>query len=217
MGNYVPAAWLIVAAAILDTLDGKLARLTHSSSNFGVQYDSLADVVSFGLAPSALAYFVFFHNWGPIGLFLSFSPLVFGSVRLARFNIRLKGFDKEYFEGLPIPAAAVALSTFVIINFEFWGHLRWSKLFLSLMLLVSLLMISSIRYEKMPNFTLHGNRAHRLKILTLIISTFLIILFPQETLFPLVIVYVFSGPGWVLWRLLSSKDEEDTPEVKEDQ
>ncbi len=206
-GNFIPAAWLIFAAAILDTLDGKLARLTGSSSNFGVQYDSLADVVSFGMAPSALAYFVFFHQWGALGLFLSFTPLVFGSVRLARFNIRLKGFDKEYFEGLPIPAAAVTLATFVIFNFEFWNYLRWTKVFLTLMLFVSLLMISSIRYEKMPNFTLQGDRSHRMKILSLIAGVLLIILFPQEALFPLVIIYVFSGPVQVLWRLLNPNHE----------
>ncbi|RMF55483.1 MAG: CDP-diacylglycerol--serine O-phosphatidyltransferase [Calditrichaeota bacterium] len=215
-GQFITATWLIFAAAVLDALDGKLARLTGTASKFGVQYDSLADVVSFGLAPSALAYFVFFHQWGAVGLFLSFTPLVFGSVRLARFNVRLKGFDKEYFEGLPIPAAALALSTFVMFNFEYWHLLRWSKVFLSLMLLVSILMISSIRYEKMPNFTLKSDRKERIKILLLIIGSLLIIIFPYKALFPLALIYVFSGPGYVVWKLFNQPTENSTPAPKDD-
>ncbi|MCB0286696.1 MAG: CDP-alcohol phosphatidyltransferase family protein, partial [Calditrichaeota bacterium] len=80
--RFVTAAWLIIAAAVLDVLDGKLARLTDSASDFGVQYDSLADVISFGLAPSTLAYYTFFYQWGTLGLLASFTPLVFGSIRL---------------------------------------------------------------------------------------------------------------------------------------
>ena len=94
--RFTQAAWLIVAAAVFDTIDGILARLTKTSSNFGIQYDSLADAISFGLAPSYLAYMVFFNGWGTTGLLISFLPLVFGSIRLARFNVRLKGFDKEF-------------------------------------------------------------------------------------------------------------------------
>ncbi|NIW78216.1 MAG: CDP-diacylglycerol--serine O-phosphatidyltransferase [Calditrichae bacterium] len=213
--KFVTAAWLIVAAAVLDVLDGKLARLTDSSSNFGVQYDSMADVVSFGFAPSALAYFVFFSNWGTIGILLSFMPLVFGSIRLARFNVRLKGYDKPYFEGAPIPASAVVLSTFVIFNFEYWGYLRWSKIFLSVMLLVSLLMVSSFRYETMPNFSLQSGVLNRIKALIVVICVGIIIVFPQEALFPLAVLYLLSGPARMIWQFVNPKYGKKSTEIKD--
>lgn len=192
-GNYTQAAWLIVAAAVFDTLDGTLARLTKSASSFGVQYDSLADVVSFGAAPSYLAYLVFFKGWGTIGLLISFLPLVFGSIRLARFNIRQKGPARENFQGLPIPAAALTIATFIIFNYHFWDHLRWTKLFLILLIFVSTLMISTIRYEKMPEFSLQSDPRNRLKMLMVIVGGVVIVLYPQQTFFPLALLYCASG------------------------
>ncbi|MCK6621854.1 MAG: CDP-diacylglycerol--serine O-phosphatidyltransferase [Calditrichaceae bacterium] len=214
-GKFITAAWLIVAAAVLDVLDGKLARLTQSSSDFGVQYDSLADVISFGIAPSMLSYYVFFQNWGTIGLLLSFVPLVFGSIRLARFNIRLVGHDKKHFEGLPSPAAAITIATFVIFSFDAWGLLQWSKVFLGVILLVSLLMITLIRYETMPNFSLHSSRANRLKILSVVIALLVLLFFPQEAFFPLAMVYVLSGPLRVIWLLVASNNDRESTEEKE--
>ena len=215
-GEFIQAAWLIIAAAILDTVDGKLARLTKSASPFGVQYDSLADVVSFGLAPSVLAYFVFLQNWGTLGLLLSFVPLVFGSIRLARFNVRLKGFDKAFFEGLPIPAAAVTLGSFVIFNYHFWEMLRWSKLFLTLILLVSILMITNIRYETMPQFSLRTNATNRVKILVVSLGVLILIIFPQEAFFPWAVVYVLSGLARSLWLVIKG-DPETNATTQEDE
>ena len=212
-GKFMQAAWLIIAAAVLDTLDGKLARLTDSSSEFGVQYDSMADVISFGLAPSLLAYQVFFHQWGTIGLIASFLPLVFGSIRLARFNVRLDGFDKSYFEGIPIPAAATVIATFVIFNFHFWEYLRWSKVFLSLIIIVSLLMISTIRYEKTPNFTFKGDATNRVMIMFALVSTTLILFFPQEAFFPLSIIYIASGLVRAIWKLWKNGDQNETHKI----
>lgn len=218
--KFVQAAWLIIAAAVLDALDGKLARLTESSSEFGVQYDSMADVISFGLAPSLLAYLVFFHNWGTIGIIASFMPLVFGSIRLARFNVKLDGFDKAYFEGIPIPAAATVIATFVVFNFELYEYLRWSKVFFTLILIVSLLMISNIRYEKMPNFTLKEGRHNRRMIYLTIVAVSLVVLFPQEAFFPLSIAYIGSGIGRHLLGILRNgnggeNEEKSTENAKE--
>ncbi|MFQ5583673.1 MAG: CDP-diacylglycerol--serine O-phosphatidyltransferase [Calditrichia bacterium] len=215
-GAFIWAAWLIIAAAVLDVLDGKLARLTKSSSSFGVQYDSLADVVSFGFAPAFLAYKVFFFKWGFIGLLLSFMPLVFGSIRLARFNIRLSGFDKEYFEGLPIPAAAVTIASFVIFNFRFWDTLRWSKLYLVLLIFLSLMMISLIRYEKVPNFTLQADAKTRMKIILVLLGVVIIIFSPEETFFPIAILYCFSGPVKALLVILNPNRQKRTNEIMDD-
>ncbi|GAB4365623.1 MAG: CDP-diacylglycerol--serine O-phosphatidyltransferase [Calditrichia bacterium] len=216
--KFIQAAWLIVAAAVLDALDGKIARFTKVASPFGVEYDSLADVVSFGLAPSFLAYKAAFSSWGTIGLFISFGPLVFGSVRLARFNVRLQGFDKEYFEGLPTPAAAITLATFLIFNYHFWEHLRWEKVFLFLIILVSVLMVSTIRYETLPTFSLQKESSNRPKIFAFLLGLIAIIFFPQETFFPLAILYVLSGPARVSWLLVSGSGEKtskDKVEVNE--
>ena len=212
--KFITAAWLIVAAFVMDGLDGKLARLTHSSSEFGIQYDSMADVISFGLAPSVLSYYVFFHQWGTIGLLISFVPLVFGSIRLARFNVKTSG-AKDKFEGLPIPTAALTIASFIIFNFEFWGNLRWSKIFLSLVILVSLLMITNIRYEIIPDFSLQTSRANRIKILIFIVFALIIILFPQQTFFPIIIAYVLSGVLRVAWEIITQKNDRKYIEAKE--
>ena len=208
--KFIQAAWLIVAAAVLDALDGKIARMAKAASHFGVEYDSLADVVSFGFAPSFLAYSVVYFHWGTLGLFISFTPLVFGSIRLARFNIRLKGFDKEYFEGLPIPSAALTIATFIVFNYYFWGYLRWQKVFLILVIGLSILMVTNFRYETLPSFSLSRGSSERRKILTVFLGTITIILFPQETFFPLALLYAFSGPAREFWLLLrSGKSEQD--------
>lgn len=202
--KFVQASWLIVAAAVLDALDGKIARLTKASSHFGVEYDSLADVVSFGIAPAFLAYNAVFINWGTIGLLIGFGPLVFGSVRLARFNIRLEGFDKDYFEGLPIPAAAVTLATFIVFTSQIWEAIRWQKIFLFILIMVSVLMVTTIRYETLPNFSIQQGPSNRLKFLAVLLATLLIVLFPQEAFFPLAMVYVLSGPVRLSWLMLFS-------------
>ncbi len=206
-GRFTTAAWLIIAAGVLDVLDGKLARMVDGASEFGVQYDSLADVISFGLAPSALSYYVLFQEWGTTGLMLSFVPLVFGAIRLARFNARLEGFDKDAFEGVPSPAAAITICTFVLFNYDVWGELRWEKIFMTIVLLVSILMITNIRYEIMPNFSLQSSRINRLKILAVIIGIIIILIYPQRTFFPLIMIYILSGPIRIIWLLIFSQQE----------
>src|SRR5205823_12686771 len=117
-GTFEIAAVLVVVAAVLDGLDGRIARLTHSASKFGEEYDSLADLVSFGVAPAVLAYswgLVDFHR---LGWMASFLFVVCGSMRLARFNIQTRVVDKKYFIGLPIPAAAATISALVLATPE---------------------------------------------------------------------------------------------------
>ncbi|MCL4279250.1 MAG: CDP-diacylglycerol--serine O-phosphatidyltransferase, partial [Ignavibacteriaceae bacterium] len=108
-GNYEYSAWLIFVAAVFDALDGLVARLTNSSSELGVELDSLSDVVSFGAAPSFLLYKTFFYSMNTWGILISALPLIAGGFRLARFNIQLVGFSKSFFLGLPIPSAALTI------------------------------------------------------------------------------------------------------------
>ena len=98
-GDFVTASWLIILAAVFDAFDGKVARATKSMSRFGVEFDSLADAISFGLAPSFLLYQIHLNKMGPAGLIISFFPLIFGTIRLARFNVGVSGPEKINFKG----------------------------------------------------------------------------------------------------------------------
>lgn len=201
--NLIWASWMLVLAAFLDSMDGKIARFTGSSSKFGVEYDSLADVVSFGLAPSILIYTYFFSRWGTVGLFISFFPLLFGSIRLARFNVQLDGFDKSHFTGLPSPAAANAISTYILFMEEIFPGLVQPKVLLILTFAVSILMVSTIRYDIIPHLTLKGTMQQKLLLLVLIIAVISLIIFPQTLLFPYILLYVLSGIVRFLARLSS--------------
>jgi CDP-diacylglycerol---serine O-phosphatidyltransferase len=146
------AAVLIICAAILDSLDGIAARLVKVSSRFGVELDSLADVVSFGAAPSFLLYKAYFYQFGWYGLVVSALPVLFGAFRLARFNINLTDLEtKADFTGLPIPLQAVT-NCFFIISFYRDGQVSEpvSYTIFPLVILLSVLMVSKVRYNALP-------------------------------------------------------------------
>jgi CDP-diacylglycerol--serine O-phosphatidyltransferase len=199
-GNFSLAAWMILFSAFLDAMDGKVARFTGSSSRFGVEYDSLADVISFGFAPSILVYTTYAKNMGIVGLLLSFLPLLFGSIRLARFNIQLKGFDKDFFNGLPIPIAAMAIASSILFSQFFYDvPVKYPKVMIILIFLVSILMVSTIRYEKMPNLKIKGSARDKTKLMLFLVGIIIFIIFPSQALFPMMLLYIFSGMvAWVL-------------------
>jgi CDP-diacylglycerol--serine O-phosphatidyltransferase len=206
------AAWMIVAGAFLDAMDGKVARFTNSSSQFGVEYDSLADVITFGFAPSFLIFTIFGNTLGIPGILLSFMPLLFGSIRLARFNTQLKGFDKEYFSGLPIPTAAITLSSFILFSkYLFAESIKFPKMMIILILCISVLMVSTIRYETAPDLNFKGNRKEKTKFVILILAVIIIIIFPHQTLFPLILLYILTGLVSWIFRLNKnhSRTEQD--------
>jgi len=210
------ACWFIIFAGLLDTADGKIARLTRSASRFGIEYDSLADVVSFGLAPSVLMYSLLSGTSSFVIILLSFLPLLAGSIRLARFNIQLTGFDKEYFVGLPIPMAAITLVSFILFSLHFYQVPARHPLVLSvLIIVVSLLMVSTIRYELLST-AISQNKV--LQIVQIVISLLLIlaiIIFPLVLLFPLMIVYILSGIiRWIFQQISSLNKGESVFESK---
>ncbi len=191
--NFVRSSWLIILAAFMDSMDGRVARFTGTSSKFGVEYDSLADVVSFGLAPSVLIYLHYFKNWGTVGLFISFFPLLFASIRLARFNIELEGFEKTAFSGLPSPASAISIASYFIFINAYFPDRIFPKYLLVLTLTVSVLMVSTIRYDVMPKLTLKGTKGQKIIFVTLIIAVIVLIINPQMFLLPFTLLYVLSG------------------------
>ena len=199
-GKVTLAAWMIFAGAFLDAMDGKIARFTNSASQFGVEYDSLADVITFGFAPSFLIYSVFAKNLGVVGILLSFLPLLFGSIRLARFNTQLKGFDKDFFLGLPSPIAALTLSSFVIFSEFFYSNAGiFPKTMIILVFVVSILMVSTIRYETLPNLNFKGSAKEKIKVILIILGTILIIIFPKIVVFPFMLFYILAGlVAWIL-------------------
>ncbi len=192
-GTFEVAAYLIIAAAVLDALDGRIARLTNSASEFGEEYDSLADLVSFGVAPAVLAYSWGLSDFSRLGWLASFLFVVCGSMRLARFNIQTHIVDKKYFIGLPIPAAAGTVSTLVLATPEPLVDRVWMTGLLALTVVLSYLMISTIRYRSFKDLDLKRRRP--LWVLPLIAVVFVVIAFrPTLSLLALTLAFAASGP-----------------------
>lgn len=189
----ISAAWMIILAAFLDAMDGKIARITKTSSKFGIEYDSLADLISFGIAPSALIFVLYFSKWSTAGIFLSFFPLLFGSIRLARFNAQLEGFEKSHFKGLPSPMAAICLATYVIFLNAYFPGKVFPNVLLLLTLVVSALMVSTIRYEIFPRLTVRGSNYQRIVFFVVVLLGITLLIFPQTLFFPYIIFYILSG------------------------
>lgn len=221
-GEYMAAAWLIVLAGIFDALDGAMARLTNSSSEFGVELDSLADVVSFGAAPSFILYTAFFHEWGTAGVVLASLPALCGALRLARFNVQLVGFDKDYFRGLPIPSAALVLISYLVFyhipqQSIVPEHIK-PALIASITVAVSLLMVSTIRYDTLPKPSADGIRKHPLKFASIVIAIAIAAATKGSALFPLMAIYLIYGiirHAIFLFRNRNEEEEDDTMEQEE--
>jgi CDP-diacylglycerol--serine O-phosphatidyltransferase len=205
-GQLVTAAWLIGLAGLFDALDGMMARLTRSASPFGVQLDSLCDVVSFGVVPSFLIYEFGLYQLHELGMLLASLPAVTGAVRLARFNVQLVGYDKDYFRGLPIPAQALFVAAFVITFHE-------SSLFDSLpmgtgsvlvpmVIGLSLLMVSTIPYEAIPRPTRQALRQHPGRVTLFILGGMFIVFFQAAGLLLVLGLYIVWGLLRALLNLL---------------
>jgi CDP-diacylglycerol--serine O-phosphatidyltransferase len=220
--NYGMAAWLIVLAGIFDALDGAMARLTNSSSEFGVELDSLADVVSFGTAPSFILYAAFFKQWETAGVVLAALPAMCGALRLARFNVQLVGFDKDYFRGLPIPSAAIT-----IISYLVFFHLPDTSfppagakpiILATLTVAVSLLMVSTIRYDTLPKFNASGIRKAPVKFVGFLVCIVVAIVTKGKAIFPLMAIYLIYGAirqVILYFRHRDDDEEEDSMEEAE--
>jgi CDP-diacylglycerol--serine O-phosphatidyltransferase len=189
----VSAAWWIIIAGILDALDGKVARLTGTSSKFGVEFDSIADVISFGLAPAALFYRYSLAGAGRIGLALGFLFLAAGALRLARFNISATTGSKKYFTGMPIPAGGGILASFVLFSENVWSGLNSFDFAVVLIILTSLAMVSRFRYGVMPKISFRTG-AGTIKSACFLGNVVLIVFFPDEVFFPEGLLYLVSGP-----------------------
>ncbi len=192
--DFYAAAILILIAGFLDGIDGKIARYTNTSTRFGVEFDSLADVISFGVAPGILVYAWALEPFGRLGWLAAFLYVICGAMRLGRFNIQVTNVESRYFSGLPIPAAAGLIAT-VILLFYNLGDTGVSKHLTILIItyILAFLMVSTIKYYSFKDLELVRRRPfHWLVIAILIIIV--VAYEPEYTLFGLFAVYALSGP-----------------------
>lgn len=195
-GQYAESAIAIFIAMLWDGLDGRVARLTNTQSEFGEQYDSMADMVSFGVAPALLMYFYLFEGLGKIGWIGAFVYVAAGSLRLARFNTQIGVQDKRYFQGLPSPAAAALIAGLVWAK-EMMGPSVYDDQFLiigSWIILVSagILMVSNIRYYSFKEINFKGRSSFKLLLLATLIMI-VVLSWPSAILFIFFFVYTLSG------------------------
>ncbi|MDP2883897.1 MAG: CDP-diacylglycerol--serine O-phosphatidyltransferase [Ignavibacteria bacterium] len=220
-GRIEMAAWFIILGGGFDAFDGIMARITRSSSQFGVELDSLADVVSFGAAPSFLVYQAHLSNLESLGVIISSMPLLFGAIRLARFNVQLVGFEKDHFKGLPIPAAAIAICAYLLqYNTERFGLNGWTRDGLAILVVVlSFLMVSKVRYDTLPKLTKRGIRAHPWRAIAFSLAGVVVLVSKGNYLFYVTAAFIGFGILRALYEWIRSiatnveKDPEGESEI----
>ncbi len=186
------AVWLIILAAFFDFLDGLVARFSKSASRFGVELDSLADIVSFGIAPAVLIINFSLITKGNWSWILAFAYIMAASFRLARFNMTASIEGKSNFLGLPVPSAAVTILSFILFATEVWGNIRFERYFIILILTTSVLMVTTIEFESMPKFDFSRPR-NRFKVLFLLIAGVGLMINASLVMFPLALLYIGYG------------------------
>ena len=188
------AAIAILLASAFDILDGKVARLSRATSKFGVQYDSLADLVSFGIAPAVLAFSWALRPYGRFGWLAAFLFVVCGALRLARFNVQTSSGEVKYFKGLPIPAAAAMIALTILLYLRLI-ETGWVKdiVILVMIYILAFLMVSNIRYFSFKEFDLSKRRPFSIFIFV-VLSMIVIVMEPIIVLFGFILFYIFSGP-----------------------
>jgi CDP-diacylglycerol---serine O-phosphatidyltransferase len=194
LAGFAAAALLIFAAAILDGLDGRIARMVGTESEFGKEYDSLADLFTFGAAPALLTYLWGLSEWGRVGWLVPFFYLVCTATRLARFNVQHKVVDARWFVGLPTPAAAGAVCSILLLplpppEWESWAQLGT----LMALMLIGTLMVSTFRYRSFKQFDLRRRWSYRAFVP--IAAVLLVVAFrPRAAFLAVAVLYTLSAP-----------------------
>ena len=206
--DFERAAYAIIFAGIFDVLDGRVARITRSTSQFGLEYDSIADVVSFGVAPAILSYVWVLQGYGRLGWAAAFLFAACGALRLARFNTITDEAPKSYFVGLPIPAAANFIAASVIAQRDL-QVLPPGPAVLVVVFGLGLLMVSTVRYRTFKDFDLRHRRSFFILVASVVVLT-VVVARPEQALLAIFGYYVVWGPvreaiSWMR-RALFSKD-----------
>jgi CDP-diacylglycerol--serine O-phosphatidyltransferase len=195
-GDFLIAAIAIMAANVFDALDGRIARLTKTTSRFGIEYDSLCDLVAFGVAPGILIYRWGLEPWGTFGWLAASLYVTAGALRLARFNVLFETGEKRYFLGLPIPAAAEVIASTVMLYYFFGAEGATYRHLIVLLMVYALagLMVSNVRYFSFKEIDIHHRQPFWVLIAGILILK-LLIAEPQICLFTGFFLYAVSGPA----------------------
>lgn len=204
-GHFENAAIAIFVSMVLDGLDGRVARMTNTSSAFGAEYDSLADMVSFGVAPSLVVFSWVLDDIGKLGWFAAFIYVAGAALRLARFNTQIGSTDKRYFIGLPSPAAAAAVAGLVwaATEYEIDGS-AYVYLIAAFVALVGVLMVSNVLYYSFKDVSLK-EKVPFLILAGIVLAVGIISISPPAFLWILFLAYAVSGP--LLWVMRKTKQK----------
>ena len=196
------AAMAIFVAMVADTLDGRVARLTHTQTAFGAEYDSLSDMVAFGVAPSILIYMWSLKHLGKLGWLAAFLYTAATALRLARFNTQTNDQDKRYFQGIPSPAAAGVIAGLVWLGYSYdiVDGILIAVPAAFLTVLCGALMVSTIRYHSFKQFDLKGKVPFIVMLIPILALT-AVAMDPPQTLFVIFFTYAISGPIMTLWQV----------------
>lgn len=216
-GNFELAAWAILVAAVFDAIDGKVARLTGTESEFGVQYDSLSDLVSFGMAPAILMYQwaldPFVRGWLGAALYV-----ICVALRLARFNVQVTTVEKSVFNGMPSPPSALMLASLVVFFKEMNISIEdWRPFILIMIYFMGFLMVSNVKYSSFKEIDVAKRRPFHILFLIILIAT-LVATRPEIMLFALISMYTLSGPMSLLFKaLMKGKGKDDVGDKESDE
>jgi len=200
-GNFNEAGWAILIAGVLDGLDGRIARLTRSQSAFGAEFDSLSDMVSFGMAPALIMFSWAFEPLGRLGWAASFFYMACAALRLARFNVQLGTVDKRFFMGLQSPVAAGLITFIPWVGYKYEVEVTALVAYpaAAVMVLTGLLMISNYRYFSFKVLNVKGTVPYMVLLLTLALLV-VVAQNPQELLLAMCVIYAASGPAVWFYR-----------------
>ncbi len=200
-GDYWLGAVPLLIAFVLDGLDGRIARMTNTTSKFGSEYDSLSDLVTFGVAPAILSYTWALSTFGKWGWLAAFLFVTCGALRLARFNIQIGLIDSKVFNGLPIPGAAAVVATGVLLFYYLGGEGKFNNLSILIgVVCLSLLMVSSVKYYSFKDLNFFSRKPF-VSFVLIIFIMIIIIAEPQIMMFTFAFGYSLSGPVWTMIKL----------------
>ena len=207
-GDPIRGGWLILFAGLCDAADGKLARMLGIPTKFGVEFDSFADTVSFCAAPSLLVYTVYVEGLPLLfGGLIAFTPLLFGTIRLARFNIMQEDDPKLFFTGLPTPINAIIIVSYMLFNHQVFGEMGDPRIALPMIVTLGFMMVSPVRFAKFPLLSFKKGKSNTLQLIGVVLLITSAILWKGIVLFPIMSFYVLWST--VKWMIDHNRFEEE--------
>jgi CDP-diacylglycerol--serine O-phosphatidyltransferase len=200
-GRYEAAAMAIIVSSVLDGVDGRVARFTRTTSHFGIEYDSLSDLIAFGVAPGVLAFQWALEPFGRLGWLAAFMYVICGALRLARFNVQKSVEDPHFFKGLPIPAAACFIASLILFASTLGGIPdNKSAVIIFMIYALSFLMVSTVKFYSFKGFDIRNRRPFHV-LVSIILICLVIAYKPTVMIFLIMFSYVLSGPisGFYWW------------------